>query len=88
MTRIVFMELTRQRSVPLYDYTFENWEDDKKALDLLRPEIEKSGVDTPVDAGRLQAGDRPGRRRSNRPVYHPTFRFSRSVSVSCNSDLM
>jgi predicted HTH domain antitoxin len=46
LTRIAFMELTRQRGVPMYDYTFEDWEDDKKALDLLRPEIEKNVGDS------------------------------------------
>jgi predicted HTH domain antitoxin len=46
LTRIAFMELTRQRGVPMYDYTFEDWEDDKKALDLLRPEIEKNVRDS------------------------------------------
>ena len=45
MARIAFMELTRQRLVPMYDYTFEDWEDDRKALDLLRPEIEKNVED-------------------------------------------
>jgi predicted HTH domain antitoxin len=45
MTRIAFMELAWQRSVPMYDYTLEGWEDDKKALDLLRPEIEKNVAD-------------------------------------------
>lgn len=46
LTRIAFMELTRQRGVPMYDYTLEDWEEDKKALDLLRPEIEKNVRDS------------------------------------------
>jgi predicted HTH domain antitoxin len=46
LTRIAFMELTRQRSVPMYDYTFEHWQEDMKDLDLLRPEIEKNVRDS------------------------------------------
>ena len=42
LTRIAFMELAQQRGVPMYDYTLEDWEEDKKALDFLRPEIEKN----------------------------------------------
>lgn len=46
LTRIAFMELTMQRGVPMYDYTFEDWEEDKKALECLRPEIEKNVRDS------------------------------------------
>jgi len=42
LTRIAFMELAHKRGVPMYDYTFEDWQEDKKALDRLRPEIEKN----------------------------------------------
>jgi predicted HTH domain antitoxin len=42
LTRIAFIELTQQRNVTMYDYAFEDWQDDKKTLDLLRPEIEKN----------------------------------------------
>jgi predicted HTH domain antitoxin len=48
LTRIAFMELTRKRGVPMHDYTFEDWEEDKKALDLLRPEIEQNVADSGV----------------------------------------
>jgi predicted HTH domain antitoxin len=41
LTRIAFMDLTRQRGVPMHDYTFEDWQEDQKSLDRLRPEIEK-----------------------------------------------
>lgn len=46
LTRIAFMELTRQRGVPMHDYTFEDWQEDKKTLDRLRPEIEKNVRDS------------------------------------------
>jgi predicted HTH domain antitoxin len=46
LTRIAFMELARQRGVPMHDYTFEDWQEDKKALDVLRPEIEKNVGDS------------------------------------------
>jgi len=46
LTRIAFMELARQRGVPMYDYTFEDWQEDKKDLDRIRPEIEKNVRDS------------------------------------------
>jgi len=46
LTRIAFLELARHRGVPMHDYTFEDWEEDKKSLDLLRPEIEKNVGDS------------------------------------------
>jgi predicted HTH domain antitoxin len=46
LTRVAFMDLTRQRGVPMYDYTFEDWTEDKKALDLLRPEMDKNAADS------------------------------------------
>lgn len=42
MARVAFMELARKRGVPMYDYTAENWEQDKKTLDLLHREIVKN----------------------------------------------
>ena len=52
LTRIAFMELTRQRGIPMYDYTFADWDEDKKVLERLRPEIEKNVMD--LSAGRLR----------------------------------
>jgi predicted HTH domain antitoxin len=46
LTRVAFMDLTRQRGVPMYDYTSEDWTEDKKALDLLRPEIENNAAES------------------------------------------
>ena len=42
LTRIGFMELAQQRGVPMYDYTLEDWEEDKKDLERLRPVIEEN----------------------------------------------
>lgn len=44
-----------------------------------------SGADAAVQARQLEV---MGRHCSNGPDYQPAFRFSRSVSVSCSSDLM
>jgi predicted HTH domain antitoxin len=46
LTRVGFMDLAHRRGVPMHDYTFEDWEEDKKSLDLLRPEIEKNAGDS------------------------------------------
>jgi predicted HTH domain antitoxin len=46
LTRVAFMELAQHRGVPMHDYTFEDWEEDKQSLDLLRPEIKKSVRDS------------------------------------------
>jgi predicted HTH domain antitoxin len=46
LTRIAFMELARQRGVPMHDYTLEDWDEDKKSLDVLRPEMEKNAGDS------------------------------------------
>jgi predicted HTH domain antitoxin len=46
LTRIAFMELARQRGVPMHDYTLEDWDEDKKSLDLLRPEMEENAGDS------------------------------------------
>jgi predicted HTH domain antitoxin len=46
LTRIAFMELARHRGVPMHDYTFDDWEEDKKSLDLVQPEIEKNVGDS------------------------------------------
>jgi predicted HTH domain antitoxin len=46
LERIAFMELARQRGVPMYDYTYEDWQEDKKTLERLRPEIDRNVADS------------------------------------------
>lgn len=40
LSRVAFMELARQKGVPMHDYTFEDWQEDEMAIEVLRPEIE------------------------------------------------
>ena len=42
LTRIAFWEFATAHGVPMHDYTFEDWQEDKATIDLLRPEIEKN----------------------------------------------
>jgi predicted HTH domain antitoxin len=52
LSRIAFMDLAHKRGVPMYDYTFEHWQEDVKTIDRLWPEIEKNVAEP--GAGRLK----------------------------------
>jgi predicted HTH domain antitoxin len=52
LTRIAFWELAKARGVPMHDYTFEDWQDDKATIDQLWPEIGKNVKDS--GGGRLK----------------------------------
>ena len=52
LTRIAFWELAKAHGIPMHDYTFENWQEDKATIDRLWPEIEKNVKDS--GAGRLK----------------------------------
>lgn len=42
LTRLQFMDLLKQRAIPIVDYTIDDFEQDLKAVDKLWPEIEKN----------------------------------------------
>ncbi len=45
LTRMEFMELIQNRQIPYVDYTFEDWEADRKAIEEYkrRREVRRSG---------------------------------------------
>src|SRR5262249_2133924 len=52
LNRISFWELAKARGVPMHDYTFGDWQEDKATIDQLWPEIVKNVKDS--GAGRLK----------------------------------
>lgn len=52
LARVAFWELAKAHGVPMHDYTFEDWQEDKATIDRLWPEIEKNVKDS--GAGRLK----------------------------------
>jgi predicted HTH domain antitoxin len=46
LTRLQFMDLLQERSIPIVDYTVEDFDKDLKAVEQLWPEIERNVQDS------------------------------------------